>query len=230
MFSMKLKLGLLMTLAAALALAGCAKPTEDPVIRITQIAQTVQSQLTQNALLTPSPTVTFTPTVTATPLPPTATVHATAATMTATRPSTGGGINSGDNAAYVTDVTIPDGTVVAAGTQFVKTWTVKNTGTTTWTKDYQLIYLDGVMGTNNLQAVKLSKAVAPGETIDISVDFTAPQTNGSYISYWKMYNASGYVFGDALNVQFSVGTPSPTTAGATATATVTETPTLTATP
>ena len=65
---------------------------------------------------------------------------------------------------------------------------------------------------------------------NISVDFTAPQTNGSYISYWKMYNASGYVFGDAMNVQFSVGTPSPTTAGATATATVTETPTITATP
>ncbi len=231
MFSTKLRAGLFMMLAFALALAGCAKPTEDPAVRITQIAATVQYQLTQSALLTPSPTATYTPTATATPQPPTPTLNVTVTppTLTATRPVS----NSGDNATYVADVTIPDGTVMTAGTKFTKTWTVKNSGTTTWTKEYQLIYLDGIMGTNNLQAVKLTQDVAPGATIDISVDFTAPQTNGPYVSYWKMYNAAGYVFGDALNLQFSVGSATSTSApqaSATETATFTSTPGTTTTP
>lgn len=210
MFSMKAKFGILLTLVAALALAGCAKPTEDPTVKITQIAMTVQAQLTQNSLLTPSATATFTPTFTATPVPPTPTLNSTAITMTPTMRKTLSVGSTGDNAAYVADVTIPDGTVVAAGSAFVKTWTIKNTGTTTWTKDYQLIYLDGQMGTNNLQSVKLTANVAPGATVDISVDFTAPETNGSYVSYWRMYSAGGYVFGDSMNVQFTVGVPSAT--------------------
>ena len=207
MFSKKVQFGILLMFAGTLALSGCAKPTEDPSVRITQIAMTVQAEITQNALLTPSPTATFTPAPTAT-ITPTPTLSGSP-TPAATRavvvnPS------SGDNAIYMDDVTIPDGTVVTAGSTFVKTWKVKNTGTTTWTKDYQLIYLDGVMGTDSLQAVKLTAPVAPGETVDISVNFTAPEVNGSYISYWKMYSAAGFVFGEALNVQFVVGTPSVT--------------------
>ncbi len=216
MFSKKVQFGILLMLAGSLVLAGCAKPTEDPSVKITQIAMTVQAEITQNALLTPSPTATFTPTVTPT-ITPTPTLSGATPTPTATR-----GIvtnpSSGDGATYVADVTIPDGTVVTAGSTFVKTWTVQNTGKTTWTKDYQLIYLDGVIGANNLQAVKLTAPVAPGGTVDISVTFIAPQVNGTYISYWKMYSAAGYAFGDALNVQFVVGTPSGTaTVGPTAT-------------
>jgi len=211
MFSKKVQFGILLMLAGTLALSGCAKPTEDPSVRITQIAMTVQAEITPNALLTPSPTATFTPAPTAT-ITPTPTLSGSP-TPAATRavvvnPS------SGDNAIYMDDVTIPDGTVVTAGSTFVKTWKVKNTGTTTWTKDYQLIYLDGVMGTDSLQAVKLTAPVAPGETVDISVNFTAPEVNGSYISYWKMYSAAGFVFGEAFNVQFVVGTPSVTATAA----------------
>lgn len=225
MFSKKVNIGILLMLAGTLALAGCATPTEDPAVKITQIAMTVQAEITQNSLLTPSATATFTPTVTATPMPPTPTANSTAqtATPTSTKPVSPG--FTGENATYIADVTIPDGTIVAAGSTFVKTWTIKNTGKTTWTKDYQLIYLEGVMGTNDLKAVKLTDAVAPGGTVDISVEFTAPQTNGPYVSYWKMFNSAGYVFGDAINVKFVVGIPSTT-----ATAPTPETTPVTPTP
>lgn len=206
MFSKKANFGIVLILAALISLAGCAKPTEDPVLRITQIASTVQAEMTQNALLTPSPTATYTPTVTPT-ITPTPTVSTTIQAYTPTNISVNSTSSAGDNASYVADVTVPDGTIVKAGSTFTKTWTVQNTGKTTWTTDYQLIYLDGVMGTNNLQAVKLTAPVAPGASVDISVDFTAPQVDGSYISYWKMYSASGYLFGDALNVKFVVGIP-----------------------
>lgn len=209
MFKKKAATGFLIACTAAIILAGCAKPTEDPTVRITQIAMTVQAEITQNALLTPSPTATLTPTVTPT-ITPTPTLSATLSTATPISIPTGLASTSGDNAAFIADATIPDGTVVTAGSSFVKTWTIQNTGKTTWTTDYQLIYLDGVMGTNNLQAVKLTAPVAPGASVDVSVNFTAPQMNGSYISYWRMFSASGYLFGDTLNVQFTVGTPSET--------------------
>jgi hypothetical protein len=215
MLSKKVQFGILLLLASALVLTGCASPTEDPTIKITQIAMTVQAEITQNALLTPSPTATFTPTVTPT-ITPTPTLSGSptpAATLAVVTPP-----SSGDNAAWVADVTIPDGTVVTAGSNFTKTWTIQNTGTTTWTKDYQLVYLDGILGTNNLRAVKLTAPVAPGGTVDFSVDFTAPQVDGTYVSYWKMYNASGYFFGDSpLNLVFVVGIPTTATPTATAT-------------
>jgi hypothetical protein len=38
-----------------------------------------------------------------------------------------------DRAAFVADVTVPDGTNFAPGTTFVKTWRLKNNGSCTWT-------------------------------------------------------------------------------------------------
>ena len=49
------------------------------------------------------------------------------------------------------------------------------------------------MGTN--YAVNLPSAVAPGETVDISVDLTAPNSYGTYQSNWNLRSPSGNVFG-----------------------------------
>lgn len=209
MFSKKAILGILVMMVAAVSLTACAKPTEDPSVKITQIAMTVQAELTQNAALTPSATATFTPTATATEVPATPTLSGPTATSTPvvypTQPA-----SSADNAKYVADVTVPDGTVFTADQTFTKTWRIQNTGTTTWTTNYSLVYLEGVLGTKDLQSVKLTKEVKPGETVDISVNFTAPKTNGNYISWWRMFSASGYLFGESMNVQFTVGTSSAT--------------------
>lgn len=100
-----------------------------------------------------------------------------------------------DKAAFIADVTIPDGTVMTAGTAFVKTWRLMNVGTCTWTTSYRLVFDGGdYMGVAS-SAVNLPTSVAPGGTIDLSLNMIAPLSAGTYFSYWKLRNASGVDFG-----------------------------------
>ena len=99
-----------------------------------------------------------------------------------------------DRAQFVTDVTVPDGTTFAPGTSFTKTWRFKNVGTCTWSTAYAVVFDSGdKMGGPDL--VNLPKAVAPGQTVDVSVSLTAPDAAASYKGYWKFQNASGVRFG-----------------------------------
>ncbi|MFC2064613.1 NBR1-Ig-like domain-containing protein [Chloroflexota bacterium] len=99
-----------------------------------------------------------------------------------------------DWAQYITDVTVPDGTTYSPGDVFVKTWRLKNIGTCTWTTGYKLVYVGGdKMG--GASSIALSGSVAPGQTIDVSVTLTAPDTEKAYTGYWKLQNASGVNFG-----------------------------------
>jgi hypothetical protein len=214
------------TLVFALTACGTATPTEDPALKITSIAATVQAEITQTALAMPTATPTLTPTATATLSPVTPTLEAPFSTATKAVFS-----GTGDNAKYDQDITIPDGTIIKPGATFNKTWSMINSGTTTWTTDYQLVYVYGPQAT--VMGVKLTKNVAPGEAIQITVPFVAPTLNGSYVSWWQMYSATGFFFGDQVSVVFNVGnetatptsgTPVPTTTGTPATATPTATP------
>ncbi|HTX92593.1 MAG TPA: NBR1-Ig-like domain-containing protein [Anaerolineales bacterium] len=99
-----------------------------------------------------------------------------------------------DWAQFVSDVTVPDGTGFAPGTTFVKTWRLKNIGTCTWTTSYTVVFANGsLMGAP--ASVNLPASVAPGATVDISVNMTAPSAPGTYVGYWKLRNASGGIFG-----------------------------------
>lgn len=112
---------------------------------------------------------------------------------------------------FVDDVTIPDNTVMAPGQTFRKTWRIQNAGSCAWSQSYQLVYTSGeAMGT--IYAVNLPQAVAPGETVDVSVDLTAPYSYGTYQSNWNLRSPSGNVFGtsnsenNAIWVKIVVGT------------------------
>jgi hypothetical protein len=102
---------------------------------------------------------------------------------------------SGCNAAqFVADETIPDGTNVAPGTTFLKTWRLKNVGSCTWTTSYSAVFVSGSqMGAP--ATVYLPTSVAPGATVDISVNLTAPSSPGHYRGNWKLRNGSGGLFG-----------------------------------
>lgn len=107
-----------------------------------------------------------------------------------------------DDAKWVEDVTVPDGTQMTPGQDFVKTWKVRNTGSCTWGSGYTIIHgydekLDGV-------AELLAGAVAPGEEVEVSVRFKAPASAGEHRSYWRMQNASGSAFGEFLFVTIVV--------------------------
>jgi hypothetical protein len=99
-----------------------------------------------------------------------------------------------DWAAFIKDVTISDGTVLAPATQFTKTWRLENIGTCSWTSSYALVFSSGnVM--SGPTTVSLPGNVNPGQTVDISINLTAPSAEGSYRGYWLLRNASGVVFG-----------------------------------
>jgi hypothetical protein len=95
---------------------------------------------------------------------------------------------------FVTDVTIPDRTVMAPGASFTKTWEIRNVGSCTWTTSYALVYLFGnPLGSTS--PVYLPASVAPGATADFSVNMVAPSVAGHYRSYWRFQDASGNQFG-----------------------------------
>ena len=106
-------------------------------------------------------------------------------------------------ASFVSDVTIADGSYVAPGSTFIKTWRIRNNGTTTWTTNYKLVFVSGTqMAAQNY--VNLPYNVGPGQSVDISVQMTAPTEAGSYKSEWKLVNESGTQFGVGTNCQTPV--------------------------
>jgi hypothetical protein len=99
-----------------------------------------------------------------------------------------------NSALFVTDVTIPDGTVVAPGSTFVKTWRLENNGSCTWTTSFSAVFTSG----DQLGApavVNMPTTVAPGATVDLSVNLTAPSASGHYRGNWKLRDGSGNIFG-----------------------------------
>lgn len=78
---------------------------------------------------------------------------------------------SGDSATFVADVTIPDHTAIDAGTSFVKTWRLRNSGTHKWSA-YKLCYASGELF-NAVSCVGVP-TTAPGATAGVSVSLWAP--------------------------------------------------------
>ncbi len=68
-----------------------------------------------------------------------------------------------------------------------------------------------------LSSFNLPNAVTPGQTVDISVNLTAPKNNGSFEGFYELRASNGTVFGQgpsnsAFDVQVLVGqTPVPFT-------------------
>ncbi len=190
----------------SIALSACNLPAatppgpNDPNLIYTAAAQTVSAQLTQSASSKPAtptsqvvqptatqpaaptdtqPGPTQPPAPTKTPVPPTATAVTTPC----------------DRAEFVKDVTIPDNTEMAPGTEFVKTWRFRNTGTCTWNSSYDLVFYDKrAMGGPAVQQLTTG-TVEPGETIDVSVKLTAPNNPANYEGDWMLRNASNVIFG-----------------------------------
>ena len=110
-----------------------------------------------------------------------------------------------DQAQFVSDLTVPDGSSFAPGAGFTKTWRLMNSGTCTWTTSYNLV-LSGGDSMGAPLSVRLPVNIPPGQLVDVSVGLTAPMTGGHYKGLWKISNASGVQFGigDSANDPFWV--------------------------
>lgn len=155
----------------------------------TAAAQTVVAQMTAIAgRATPTPSVPpASPTVVVTETPteppaPTPTATPTAAPLPC------------NWAAFVTDVTVPDGTELEPGEAFTKTWRLRNAGRCTWTSGYDLVFVEG-KSMGGPAAIALPEPVSPGERVDVSVALTAPTAEGSYRGEWALRDSAGVLFG-----------------------------------
>jgi hypothetical protein len=106
------------------------------------------------------------------------------------------------DAAFVSDVTIPDDTVVAPVSTFTKTWRMQNNGTCDWGDGFQFVFVAG-----DPMGVTAGVAVPPtvaGTMVDISADFLAPEVPGTYTSTWQMRAPDGTLFGDRPYVRIVI--------------------------
>jgi hypothetical protein len=108
-----------------------------------------------------------------------------------------------DSLGYVADATVPDDTVMSPGQDFVKTWRVKNMGACPWGAGYILAYA-GYSAQMAGQAIALTEVIQPGEEVEVSVQFKAPNQAGEYLSAWTMRNPQGVTFPEIIFVKIIV--------------------------
>lgn len=164
---------------------------------VTPAYQTVQAEFTQVATLPLT-------SETAAPAAPAQVTPAPSATVVFTEASSAVVLLTGEPPVSIPcdlivpgmpiDVTVPDGTKIRAGEPFSKTWRLVNAGSCTWTSEYAVVYFSGQpMGAGDAQS--FSSTIAPGQTVDITVDMVAPDQPGSYQGNWKLRSADGSLFG-----------------------------------
>lgn len=193
----------LLVILGLLILSGCNLPSsqsgqDDAQSAQTLAAQTIEARLTENAgggnvnptdsgneqpADTQAPADTLAPTDTPEP----SNTPEPSATSTSETPC--------NKAAWVKDVTVPDGTEMGPGETFTKTWRVRNEGTCTWNNNYKLVFEDGdQMGAPSVVSLSIG-TVAPNETVDLSVELTSPDDPGDYKSEWLIRSDQNEVFG-----------------------------------
>ena len=180
----------ILALITILACSPLAASTPQPAATLnalyTAAAQTLEGMSTQAAIATQ---LSATPTLSVSN-PTTSPV----ATFTTVPPLSPAPVSRCDSAAFVGDVTYPDGSTVPLGGSFNKIWRLQNTGTCTWTTSYALVYVNGErFGAPT--AIAMPTNVGPGQTVDLAVNLTAPNQNGHYTGYWKLRNSSNVLFG-----------------------------------
>jgi hypothetical protein len=192
------------TIFLALLIGACtAAPTAAPTTDInalsTAAAQTVVANITNTALAQPP---TALPTATEAALPTaTETITPTVSVSITFGPGTSGPLC--EVFKFIADVNYPDDTGVAAGTEFVKTWKIRNTGTCAWGTGYKLVY-GGYSDKMSGVPQAITTVIQPGQEIDVSVQFKAPTKPGVYVSAWTMVNPQGIPFFDDRGKPFYV--------------------------
>lgn len=204
--------------------AGCRGQDQASLTATAEFMATAEAALTQVAQPSPTLQPTWTASPTATPWEETTPTPAVfTLTPIAGQPSSTVGVPC-DDAAFITDVTIPDDTELNPGESFTKTWRVRNDGSCAWTAEYSVAFVSGDrMGG---EATALDQTVPVNQTADVSVDLKAPLEAGTYTGNWTIRNANGVSFGDLFYVRIVVPesatatfTPQPATATPTASAT-----------
>lgn len=156
---------------------------------------TLTSQVGQAQLRTPAPalqTVSFTPSA----LAPTRTYTPVPNFASPTPTPAASHVVPCDQvrAGMPIDVSIPDDTRLYPGDYFSKTWRLVNAGNCSWDRGYAVVWFSGDdLGITRAQS--FNGIIAPGQSVDLTVDMQAPKTPGTYQSNWKLRSNQGSMFG-----------------------------------
>ena len=203
---------------ALLVISACTIPTEqagDPIEQAmqtlqaqatldyyaTSVAQLATIQATQSSTIAPDPTnINQIPTSTQTvptvaiTVPANTAIPATAVPPTATAIPPTATPRPCLQITFVNDLSIPDGTKLNAGSAFTKTWRLQNSGSCKWDAGFDIVFSKGnQLGANAVYDIPAE--VAPGQTIDISINMVAPSANGKHSSEWLLKSSNGVTFG-----------------------------------
>lgn len=96
-----------------------------------------------------------------------------------------------DRVQFISDVTFPDESAVDASEIITKTWRVKNVGSCPWDSSYRLVYIRGEQMNGASPAEIITDPVAPGSSVDISIELTVPEVNGVHWGVWQIVNGAG---------------------------------------
>jgi len=171
-------------LLITLTLASCIKVSEEtpPPPRSVFITSTLPPTRPGLSLPTdtPSPSTSDSSTTT-TPGTPSGTEA-----LTTVGASSGGACQ--DSALMIADVTVPDDTRMSPGEVFTKTWRFMNNGKCNWS-GYTIAFVAGDrMASPDTAPVPDTEA---GKTVDVSVQLSAPSTDGSYTGFYELRKTNG---------------------------------------
>lgn len=117
------------------------------------------------------------------------------------RPATGTGART-TGMTYLRDHTIPDGTLIVAGTDFHKQWAVRNTGARHWGNGFRLVFIQGDSQMSRGVTAHIVPEARPGDEVILSIPMTAPPARDGrstpYSSLWRLQDDRGAFFGDPV--------------------------------
>ncbi len=186
-------LTVIILIVSACNLPSNAPATEGPNVVYTAAALTLQAMQTQLTKPAPFSTLTL-------PVPAITNTPASTVTPASTKTPVPSATPLCDLVQFVKDVNIPDGSQIDPGASFTKTWLLRNTGVCTWS-GYSLVFEKGDLMGGTPEPLG---TVMPGQEVQVSTDFTAPTTSGSYRSYWRIRNQSGVLIPGSFFVDIKV--------------------------
>ncbi len=204
-------LGVTVMVSGCNALQPAAAPTTDPTA-MGQIVAAVQTNVAATAVAqssvvptdspvvnaptyTPFPTYTPYPTFTVPPVPTVPPVTAvptlkpTVAWVASLTPTSA----PEKWACSVLSVSPASGKEYDKGVDFDGKFTVKNTGTKSWiSSDMDIVYVSGEKTMIKHEIYDLKSSVDPGNSIDITLDFTSPSSSGDYKVEYNLRGGSNF--------------------------------------
>ncbi|KAF1800628.1 hypothetical protein V8B55DRAFT_1534289 [Mucor lusitanicus] len=126
-----------------------------------------------------------------------ASTHVSSTTLPITQPTP----NTVVDASFVSDLNIPDGTIIVPRKTFIKMWKIKNTGNVDWPLGSHLLFNGGSI----LRPYPISRpdcfavpVISPDEETCVTAELQAPDSPGHYTSYFCLCTPDGERFGDNI--------------------------------